>query len=97
MDTDYQNLKSDNEGSYSLSHKEDAYKLSSILKEKYGDINIMDATGGIGGNSISFGTNFTNVITIELNPSRYELLKQNIEDRELKNIVLNGNFMTFIS
>ena len=97
MDTDYQNLKSDNEGSYSLSHKEDADKLSSILKEKYGDINIMDATGGIGGNSISFGTNFTNVITIELNPSRYELLKQNIEDRELKNIVLNCNFMTFIN
>jgi 16S rRNA G966 N2-methylase RsmD len=97
MDTEYQNLKSDEEGLYSLSHKDDADKLSSIIKDKYGDISILDATSGIGGNSISFGTNFTNVISIELNTERFKLLKENLESRNLKNILINGNFMNFIN
>jgi len=97
MITDYQNLKSDNEGLYSLSHKDDADKLSSILKNKYGDIKILDATSGIGGNSISFGSNFTDVISIELNSSRFLLLKENIESNNLKNILINGNFMNYIN
>lgn len=97
METDYTNLKSDNEGLYSLSHKDDADQLSKLIKEKYGDINIMDATAGIGGNSISFGSNFTNVISIELNDERFKLLKENIESRNLKNILLCGNFMNYIN
>lgn len=97
MDTDYQNLKSDNEGLYSLSHKEDADKLTHIIKEKYGNINIMDATSGIGGNSISFGSNFSTVISIEMNAERFEMLKENIQSRKLNNILLYGNFMTYIN
>lgn len=97
MDTEYKNLKSDEEGLYSLSHKDDADKLSSIIKDKYGDIGILDATSGIGGNSISFGNNFTNVISIELNTDRFKMLKENIESRNLKNILINGNFMNFIN
>jgi len=95
MNTDYENLKSDTEGLYSLSHKDDADRLSKILKEKYGDIKIMDATSGIGGNSISFGTFFTDVISIELDPVRFKLLKENIELRNLKNILINGTFMNY--
>ena len=97
MDTDYTNLKSDTEGLYSLSHKEDADALSKLIKDKYGDINIMDATAGIGGNSISFGSNFSNVISIELNSERFGMLKENIESRNLKNVLLNGSFMNFIN
>lgn len=97
MDTDYKNLKSDTEGLYSLSHKEDADLVSKIIKDKYGNINIMDATAGIGGNSISFGSNFTNVISIELNSERFSLLRENIESRNLKNILLNGNFMNYLN
>jgi len=97
MYIDYQNLQSDNEGLYSLSHKQDADKLSYIIKEKYGDINIMDATSGIGGNSISFGTNFSNVISIEIDKDRFELLKKNIESYNINNILINGNFMDFIN
>jgi len=97
MDIDYQNLKSDNEGLYSLSHKEDADKLSHIIKDKYGNIKIMDATSGIGGNSISFGKNFTNVISIEMNLERFEMLKENIKAHKLNNVLLYGNFMNFIN
>ena len=50
-----QKLKYDEEGLYSLSHKNDADNISVILKEKYGNITVMDATAGVGGNSISFG------------------------------------------
>jgi len=97
MNSDYENLKSDNEGLYSLSHKEDADKLSQIIMNKFGNIKIMDATSGIGGNSISFGTFFSNVISIELNSSRFQLLKENIESRNLKNILLNGSFMNYLN
>lgn len=97
MNTDYQNLKSDTEGLYSLSHKEDADKLSHIIKEKYGDIKIMDATSGVGGNSISFGSFFSQVISIEMNGDRFEMLKENINTFKLNNILLIGNFINFIN
>ena len=97
MTNDYQNLKSDLEGSYSLSHKDDADKLSILLKDKYGDIKIMDATSGIGGNSISFGLNFTNVISIELDPTRFPLLKENLERYKVNNTTINGNFLEYLN
>ena len=99
MTNDYQNLKSDLEGNYSLSHKDDADKLSLLLKEKYGsNIKIMDATSGLGGNSISFGTHFDNtVISIELDLYRFTLLQENLQKYELKNLTINGNFLDFIN
>jgi 16S rRNA G966 N2-methylase RsmD len=89
----YSNLKYDKEGYYSLSHKEDADKLSLILKNKYKKIKILDATAGVGGNSISFGQYFENVISIEIDKSRYDLLCENLSNYNLSNITINGNFM----
>jgi len=97
MTNDYQNLKMDLEGSYSLSHKNDADKLSTLIKDKYGDIKIMDATSGIGGNSISFGMNFTNVISIELDVHRFSLLKENLQKYKVNNLTFNGNFLDYIN
>ena len=97
MTNDYQNLKMDLEGSYSLSHKDDADKLSILIKDKYGDIKIMDATSGIGGNSISFGINFTTVISVELDLKRFSLLKENLENYKLNNTIINGNFLDYIN
>ena len=71
MVDDYENLKSDQEGLYSLSHKQDADLLSKILKDKFNDIKIMDGTASIGGNSISFGKHFSNVISVEINEIRF--------------------------
>ena len=97
MNDDYNNLKLDSEGGYSLSHKSDADQLSLIIKEKYGDIKIMDATAGLGGNSISFGKIFTNVISIEIDENRCKLLQENLELYKVNNTVFCGNFMNFIN
>jgi 16S rRNA G966 N2-methylase RsmD len=87
MTNDYKYLKTYTEGIYSLSHKEDADKLSSLIKDKYGDVKIMDATSGIGGNSISFGKNFSDVVSVEINPERYEFLCNNIKEYKITNCV----------
>ena len=72
-------LKGDTEGMFSLSYKEDADILSNIIKDKFGDIKILDSTSGIGGNAISFGLHFSNLIAIEINKERFKYLKNNIK------------------
>jgi len=96
MADDYDNLKSDSEGMYSLSHKKDADELSKIIKDKYGDIKIMDGTSGIGGNSISFGKNFSNVISIEMNQIRFSMLLENLKNNSVENKTFCGNFLDFL-
>lgn len=97
MDINYNNLKSDYEGLYSLSHKEDAEQLSLLMKDKYGDIKILDGTAGVGGNSISFGHYFTNVISIEKNIERYNFLVENLNSFNLKNKVINGSLIDYLN
>jgi len=72
-------LKGDVEGMFSLSYKEDADILSNIIKDKFGDIKILDGTSGIGGNTISFGLHFSNLIAIEINKERFKYLQNNIK------------------
>ena len=72
-------IKGDIEGMFSLSYKEDADLLSTIIKNKFGDIKILDGTSGIGGNTISFGLHFSNLISIEINKERFKFLQKNIE------------------
>jgi 16S rRNA G966 N2-methylase RsmD len=96
LENSYNNLKSDKEGLYSLSHKEDADLLSTIIKEKYDDIKILDATSGVGGNSISFGLNFSSVISIEKNKERFNYLVENLNSFKLKNKVINDSFFNHI-
>lgn len=93
----YHNLRSDKEGLYSLSHKDEADMLSDIIKEKYGDIKILDATASVGGNSISFGLNFSHVISIEKNKERYKYLIENLNQSNLKNTVINDTFFNHLN
>lgn len=54
--------------------------------------NIVDATGGVGGDSISFCTIFSSVISIELDSKRYGYLKHNLEQYNFKNYtIINGD------
>jgi len=96
MVDDYENLKSDQEGLYSLSHKLDADLLSKILKDKFNDIKIMDGTASIGGNSISFGKHFSNVISVEINEIRFSMLLENLKNNSLNNLTYCGDFMNFL-
>ena len=58
MNTDYQNLKSDTEGLYSLSHRDDADRLSNILKEKYDYKEETDSFYNITSKYLPFVSNF---------------------------------------
>lgn len=93
----YENLKSDIEGLYSLSYKEDADMISQIIKNKYGNIKILDGTAGIGGNSISFGQYFLDVTSIEINKERFEYLTENIKSFNLQNKLINANFVDHLN
>lgn len=99
MEINYKMLHSDTEGLYSLSHKEDADKLSKILKDKFGDLIIMDGTSGLGGNTLSFANYFNKIISIELNTDRYKLLKENIDmfDLNSKIVTYNDNFTNHLN
>jgi len=90
-------LKGDTEGMYSLSYKEDADILSNIIKEKFGDIKILDGTSSIGGNSISFGLNFSNTISIEINTERFKYLQTNIKLFNLKTILYNDDVLNHLN
>lgn len=96
LDINYDNLKSDIEGQYSLSHKEDADIVSKIIKERYGELKIFDGTAGIGGNTISFAIHFNSVIAIEKNTERFEYLKENINLFNLNVKLINGNVLDYI-
>lgn len=80
-------IKIDNESLNYISIKDDATSITSLIK-KYFDENstIIDAMSGVGGNTISFSKNFKKVYAIELNEKRYNMLCNNINVYELKNI-----------
>ena len=98
--TDISKLRIDKVGEYSISIPEDAQKTSKIILQiiNNNDIIITDATAGVGGNSISFADNFKLVNSIELDPNRFEYLKNNLSIYKLKNIKLyNSDFLQIIS
>ena len=89
------NLKYDNEGLYSISHPESADILSQKIKlfEKSGlklDT-IIDATAGLGGNTLSFAKFFEKVISIEIDKKRFLYLNSNISNYNFKNVITHNN------
>ena len=97
---DYSKIKYDNEGLYSITHPHDADKISKLLIsvfESYKSLSILDGTGGIGGNTISFGKHFNNVTSIELNKDRCEMLENNVNLFDLLNVtVVNTNSVKYM-
>ena len=94
--TNFKKLKYDSEGLWSISHPDIANKLSKKIKlfEKSGiKINtILDATAGLGGNTISFAKYFNKVISIEYDKGRFDILKNNVNNYNYQNIILyNGD------
>lgn len=83
---DYSKLKLTEIGKYSISKPTEADCISNIiintiLKHSLGDpkkMTITDATGGFGGNILSFARHFRLVIGIEKHKVHYDILKNNI-------------------
>ncbi len=94
----YKNLKYDDEGLWSISHPFNADNLSKKIKlfERSGiKINtILDATAGLGGNTISFAKFFNKVIAVEIDKKRFDFLNINIENYNFNNIeTVNKDFI----
>ena len=86
-------LKITDKGLYSISKHQDAKWISDIIKKflKNENINIynssiIDATAGIGGNTISFSKYFSKVYSIEINNIHYNVLNNNIEALSINNV-----------
>jgi 16S rRNA G966 N2-methylase RsmD len=98
--TDYMKLQFDNEGLYSITNFNEADQISKIIIEYFSDSNILsilDGTGGLGGNTINFSKYFLNVTSLEINLERCNMLKNNINVYNLKNIkVLNCDSVNFL-
>jgi 16S rRNA G966 N2-methylase RsmD len=98
------NLKITDKGLYSISKYYDAQWITDhvidFLKNKNIDpldVNIIYGTAGIGGNSINFSKYFSKVLSIEINNIHYEVLKNNIDALNIKNIqIYLANFLNII-
>ena len=90
--TDYTKLQYDTEGLYSITNFNEADNITNLLLDNFTNknLNILDGTGGLGGNTISFAKYFKNVTSIELNIKRYEMLKNNLNVYNLKNVIVNN-------
>ena len=75
----YNKLNYDNEGLWSITHPNDADIISkTILKYNLKESRIIDLTAGCGGNLLSFGKYFDDVVGIENDSNRFNILKNNI-------------------
>lgn len=93
----YNDFEYDELGLFMLSLEEDADHTSKLISDKLGPgKKIMDATAGLGGNSISFNKHFTKVISIEKDPSRYSLLSSNLKRHSCHGTVLNDDFLNHL-
>lgn len=96
---DYNKLNYDKEGLYSITATKEADIISELILNNFNDnSNIIDGTGGLGGNTFSFSKFFNNVTTIELNRERYNMLNNNIKQYNLKNIkTINDNCINYLT
>ena len=87
----YRNLRLTNIGKYSISNNFDNKQVLNIIKDTIKPLNtndliITDANGNVGGDTILFGMNFKKVNSIEIDSLHCEILKNNINVYDLKNI-----------
>lgn len=85
----------DNEALYSVTDQYTANKISKYIKRNIPDINtLMDGTACIGGNTFSFTKFFSDVVAVEIDPTRYAYLCHNMRMLESKNVTIyNGSVL----
>jgi len=91
-------LQLTNKSIYAISRFYDAQWITDIiLNNCKSNLSITDCTGGVGGNIINFSKHFKNVYGVELNPTTFQVLKNNIECLNLKNVFIkNENILNLI-
>lgn len=97
-DNNYDLLNYDNEGLWSITHPTEANIISeTILKYNNNDSKIIDLTAGCGGNLISFGKYFNNVVGVEYDKDRFEILKTNISCYDYNINIFNDDCCNYLN
>lgn len=94
---DLNKLKIVYESLYSITRAKEAQIISDIIKDaiKSNDIIVTDGTANAGGNTINFAQNFKKVHAIEIEPNTCDVLKNNIDAYNFKNVVVHcGDFLS---
>lgn len=97
-------LQITDKGLYSISKFSDAEWISEKIIDflKYNNLNnknitIIDATAGIGGNTINFSKYFNNIISVEINKTHYDVLNNNIKALSINNVeTYFNNFLNIL-
>lgn len=80
------NLQIDDIGEYSITKPEEADLITQIMINETNDTStILDAMAGSGGNTISFCTRFTKVVSVESDIHRFNILKNNLDQYNFPN------------
>ncbi len=97
------NLRIDQESVSYITTPHEAKKIADIIAKhtsNHKDIKnsvLVDATGGVGGDTITLSTQFGSVISIEIDSNRYSLLKHNINEYKTTNVTtINGDSLIII-
>lgn len=98
----YSKIQYDQEGLYSITNLKEAEEITKIIKSHFPNLdndvsNIFDGTGGLGGNTINFSKHFDNITSCEIYKKRYDMLVNNINQYNLKNITtLNTDSVNYL-
>lgn len=94
----YDNIHIDNESISYITTPHNTTVITSIIRANipsnisYNDITIFDGTACVGGDTIAFGNIFGTVISVEIDKKRFNMLKNNINEYGLYNVVpINDN------
>jgi len=97
-DINYNNLKIDDIGKFSITLPKKADSISRIINSYCNNFNrqliITDATAGAGGNVLSFCKYNYKVNAIEIDEERYKLLQHNITEYGYSVNILNCDYLT---
>ena len=91
-DVDYNKLQITKEGLFSITHPKYSELITKYIKESLGnkkkmeDLTITDATSNVGGNVLNFSKYFKNVNAIELDKLTCDVLRNNIDVYNRKNV-----------
>lgn len=89
----YNNLQIDDESVSYITTPGNSDIIASIIDSQIPrhiqrtDVNILDATACVGGDSISFGKMFGTVVSTEIDSKRYSMLVNNLKEFELANVI----------
>jgi hypothetical protein len=89
---DYSKLHTTDEGSYSITRRRDAERISYVLRHTFSnlkELTITDATACIGGDTLNFANHFGHVHSIEMKGDNFKALRNNVEVYGFQNITLH--------